>query len=76
MSARTEPAVRAAAITPADAGEHKYRSLYIGSTGDVKVDTEGGDAITFTNVPVGFFPVAVTRVYATGTTADEIIGLN
>lgn len=56
-----------------------YKALYIGSTGDVVVDLEGGsEKITFKTVPVGFFPVSVTCVYSTshGTSASNIVGLN
>ena len=49
--------------------------LYIGVTGDLKVTTSGGDDIVFKNVPVGFFPVNVLKVWATGTVASEIIAL-
>lgn len=39
-------------------------ALYIGVSGDVKVDVEGsGTAIVFKAVPVGFLPVRVTKVY-------------
>lgn len=77
MSGETKPAVSAAAITPADDGDHQYRALYIGGTGDLKVDMENdGTAILFTAVPVGIFPIQVRRVYATDTTATAIVGLN
>ena len=49
--------------------------LYIGVTGDLKVTTSGGDDIVFKNVPVGFFPVNVLKVWATGTLASEVIAL-
>ena len=50
--------------------------LFIGTGGDIKVKTAGGDEVTFTNVADGtFFPVQVVRVFATGTTASEIIAL-
>jgi hypothetical protein len=50
--------------------------LYIGGFGDLKVETVGGDLITFVGVNGGsFFPVQVTRVYSTGTTATGIIAL-
>jgi hypothetical protein len=66
-----------AAVTPAD-GSNLTRSayaLYIGTTGDVKVDTVGGDTITFSSVPVGILDVACKRVYSTGTTASNILAL-
>lgn len=73
-SARKGTAINLAADTPGD-----FRALYIGTTGNVVVDLyEGGTAITFASVPIGFFPVHVTKVYsaANGTTASNIVGLD
>jgi allophanate hydrolase subunit 2 len=49
--------------------------LYVGTTGNLKVDTITGSTVTFKNMPVGFFPVQVKKVYLTGTTATDIIAL-
>lgn len=49
--------------------------LYVGVSGNLKVDTISGSTVTFSNVPVGFFPVQVKKVYGTGTAAKEIIAL-
>jgi hypothetical protein len=49
--------------------------LYVGGTGDLKVDTISGSTVTFKAVPIGFFPVQVKKIYATGTTASSIIAL-
>ena len=50
--------------------------LYIGVTGDVKVKTASGNEVVFTGVPAGsFMPVQVTQVFATGTTATNIVAL-
>lgn len=58
-----------------DAAE-AFDALYVGVTGDIQVDTEGGNtAILFKSVPVGFFPVSVTKVYTANTTASQILGL-
>lgn len=52
------------------------RALYIGVTGDVKVDMEQtGSGITFKAVPVGLLPIRVKKVYKTGTTATNILSL-
>jgi hypothetical protein len=56
----------AATVTPSDTvGLTRTASaLYIGVSGDVKVDLEGsGTAIVFKAVPVGFLPVRATKVY-------------
>lgn len=59
------------------------KALYIGVTGDVNVITAGdnsagglGTAVLFKAVPVGWFPVQVRAVLATGTTASQIVGLS
>lgn len=50
--------------------------LYIGTGGNLRVLTSGNDVITFNNVQDGmFFPINVIQVYATGTTALNIIAL-
>lgn len=55
-----------------------YNSLYIGVTGDLAVTPLRAPtdvSVVFKNVPVGFFPIAVRRVWTTGTAALSIIGL-
>lgn len=53
--------------------------LYVGSAGDLKVNTAGGDTIEFIGVLAGsFIPVQVTRVFRTGqtgTAASNIVAL-
>lgn len=68
----------AVAITPADSNlSHPVRSLYIGGTGDLKVTTVNGQAVTFKGIVAGsILPVSVKQVWATGTTATDIIGLS
>ena len=41
--------------------------------GVLTVGAEDGDAVTFANHPVGWLPVQVRRVLATGTTATQIV---
>jgi len=48
--------------------------LFIGTGGDVKVDTLGGQTVTYKNLEDGrFLPVFVTKVYKTGTTASDML---
>jgi hypothetical protein len=50
--------------------------LYIGGAGNVKVQTAGGDKALFLNVAEGFvLPVNVIQVFATDTTATNIVAL-
>jgi hypothetical protein len=50
-------------------------ALYVGTAGTLKVDTVAGDTVTFGAVAAGLLPIAVTKVYLTGTSADNIVGL-
>ena len=50
--------------------------LYVGTGGDLVVTTVSGDKATFVNIQGGtFLPIQVVRVWATGTTAADIIAL-
>ena len=66
-----------AAITPNDSGTHNYNALVAQVAGNVQVDfLNGGTAVVVAlaaGIPVNY---AVTRVYATNTTATGISGLN
>jgi restriction endonuclease S subunit len=75
---------RALLVTPSDTdeipaitgGTNNGCVLYIGTPGNLRVKTIGGDDVIFTGVYAGqFFPVQVIQVYATGTTAGEIVAL-
>jgi hypothetical protein len=76
-------AARAALVTKSDTvdipnpgnGAVEACVLYIGTGGILRVLTAAGDDITFQNVPVGFFPVQVVRVFASTTTANNIVAL-
>lgn len=73
----------AVAVTPSDTVDIAYPSgtrygrwIYVGGAGDLKVKLADGSDATFTAVSVGVFhPIAVTRVYSTGTTATGIIAI-
>lgn len=69
--------VDASAVTPNDSTDLVYatRSLYVGGAGDVTVMLARGSAsVLYKAVPVGTrLMVSVTRVYATGTTATNIL---
>src|SRR5512146_2570067 len=79
------PSRDALAVTPSDTKDLTdatgdampcyAKALYVGVTGDVKVIPAGHTAddtgVTFTAHPVGYLPVQVRRVFATGTTATN-----
>ncbi len=80
---KLQPA-RAAVVTKSDTvdipnpgnGDVEGCVLYVGTGGILRVLTAAGDDITFTNIANGtFFPVQVVRVFASTTTANNIIAL-
>lgn len=51
------------------------RAIYVGTSGNIRVQTAEGQDITFSNVPVGVFPLQVEKVFSTSTTASNLIAL-
>lgn len=71
------PAENASTITPNDSNDLTdfTRSIYIGGAGNLKIDTVAGDTVTLNGVVAGtVIPVRVQKVYATGTTATNLVG--
>lgn len=66
---------RAAAVTPNDSTVFAASTLFIGTAGNLRVTTAGGDTVTFNGVSAGFFPIKVVKVLATSTTASNIVRL-
>ena len=65
-------------ITPDDATDlaSVTRAIILGTAGDVAVVLKNGDAITLPALAAGvIYPVRVSRVLATGTTATGLKGL-
>lgn len=57
-------------------GDNNGAVLYVGTGGILRVLTAGGDDVRFIGVAAGsFIPVNVVQVFATSTTADDIIAL-
>ena len=73
------PGTHAIAVTPSDTNDltHVSLLLYIGVTGDVTLDTVGGEpTILFKAVPAGTqLKIRATRIRATGTTATNIVAI-
>ena len=72
------PASSAFAITPSNTEDlvRVTRGIYVGVTGNVKVDMFSGDTVTFLGMSAGVIhPIRAKRVYATGTTATSIVGV-
>lgn len=66
---------RSAIVVPSDtAGLDQPGQIYIGGAGNLKVLTEGGDTQTFVGVIKGtILPVQVRKVFATGTSASNLL---
>lgn len=78
-SSLESPADNAASLTPNDSTDLSTvaRGVYIGGAGDITVDFVGdGTNITITGLSAGvIYPFRVQRLYSTGTTATDIVGL-
>lgn len=78
LSGLESPARNAAEITPHDTNDLAYvtRGVYVGVSGDLKVETANGDVVTFVGLAAGMVhPIQCKQVYATGTTATSIVGV-
>jgi hypothetical protein len=72
------PAEHAVEITPSDSTDLAIstRGLYVGASGDVTLDTVGGETVTFVGLAAGIIhPIRARRVRATGTDATGIVGV-
>lgn len=72
------PAQNAIAIIPADGADFTFgqcRSIYVGVSGDITLDTPNQTAVLIKSAPVGYHPIAAVRIRATGTTATNIVAL-
>lgn len=75
-SLESGPAIGAVAVTPSDTGNiGDSVALYIGTAGALRVLTQNGSDVTFAAVSAGLLPLKCTRVFATGTTALQIVAL-
>lgn len=66
------------AVTPSDTEDlqEPVRGFYIGTGGDLRVTMRSGAVLDFKNVPGGTDRIMqAQRVWATGTTAADIVGL-
>jgi hypothetical protein len=78
MPALTWPAGRAFAVTPDDNTDltTQTRGIYVGTSGNLKITTVGGDTVTLNSLAAGVVhAIRVKRVHSTDTTAANIIGL-
>lgn len=74
----TVSARRAATTATSDTTifEEPTRAIYIGGAGNLKVDMVSGGTVTFNSLAAGtLLPIQVIRIYATGTTATNMVNL-
>ena len=66
---------RAVVVTPSDTTTFDSGVLFVGVGGDIVAKPVGNPSVvTFKNVPDGsFLPLHVIQVYATGTTATDML---
>jgi len=72
------PITNAVVVTPHNTNELPYvtRALYVGTGGDVKVTMQDSGTVVFVAVPTGTtLPLRVKVVFASDTTADDIVAL-
>ena len=69
---------RAVVVTKSDVTVLPICVVYIGTGGDIKVLTPGAtDPVIFKNVPDAYIlPCSVTKVFATDSTAEDIVALS
>lgn len=73
----TEPPRHAFDITPDDDTDLTFvtRAIWVGTGGNLKVTLVGGETVTYKNLPDGTEKVGCfVRVFATGTTASDLVG--
>ena len=71
----SDPVTSAVDVVPSDTEDlaKPCRALWIGTEGHLKVTMLDGSIITLRNVGGGVQPFRVRRVWATGTTAADIV---
>ena len=77
MAISTSPASGWRSITKSDSTAlDDIRGLYVGGAGNVALEGEDGESVTFSAVPAGtVLPVSPAKVLSTGTTATLIVAL-
>jgi len=77
-STLTGPATDASAVTPSDTAvlPTTPRAIYVGNGGDLAVEMQGGQNVTYANIQGGtVMAIRALRVLQTGTTATGIVAL-
>lgn len=64
-------------IVPSDSADLTYptTAIYVGVSGNIKLELSGGSVITLTNLVAGaWHPISAVKVFASDTTCTEIVG--
>jgi hypothetical protein len=72
---RADPVVGGAVVdlSSTDAAmSNVTRAVWVGTSGDLKVDMIDGSTVVWPSLSVGWHPLRVTKIYKTGTTAAQI----
>ena len=72
------PAKDAFAISGNDSTDlaNSTRSIYVGGSGNIKLTTIDGSTVTFNGAIAGsILPIRAKRIFSTGTTPTNLIGL-
>lgn len=74
-SSLRDPVRNAEQVTPSDSGDLSTvsRAIYVGGAGDLRVTLADGSDVIFRAAPVGWHPVRARQIWATGTTATDIV---
>jgi hypothetical protein len=77
LSTRQSPTGAAAVVAGQNLQRGEaYCTLFVGTGGDVEVETVDGDTVTFTNVPNGtHLHIQVTQVVSLASGAGDVIAL-
>lgn len=73
MSLNSQIPSNAAAVTPSDTADNYGVALYVGVSGGVTLKTEGGQTITWQNVPAGTTIVQRFTNVMAATTASGLV---
>jgi hypothetical protein len=70
----SDPGTSFEPVSPSDTGDLPFvpRAIIVGAAGSLRVTQINGEIKTITYVPVGYNPIRMTRIWATGTTAIDI----
>jgi hypothetical protein len=70
----SDPAHHAVVVTPSSTDDLPAAStaIYVGGSGGLRVTMLGGEIVTFNNLPVGWHPIRVTRVWPSSTATNII----